>query len=173
VCRDVWALHLSFLPEPVPAKPSGQTQRVDEAKNATPPVGGPEKEKQDAVEKSEEEGSSSSSSSDENDDPFLKALMRENSESPSSSDTSEVEDEDPKLSANKKEGLSRKQLRRYEGPRSTISVLMLACWIMRVPVMYRDFIMSVCALNHTSLNELKVFFTSGSLGLTSFPTSIR
>jgi RNA polymerase I-specific transcription initiation factor RRN7 len=138
VCKDVWALHLSLLPESVPAKPSGLTQGTNDAKNETTLLGVPENEE---VERNEEEGSSSSSSSDENDDPVLKALMRQNSESPSSSNSSE--DEDLKPSPNKKEGLSRKHLKRHEGPRSTISVLMVACWIMRIPVMYRDFVMSV------------------------------
>lgn len=89
--------------------------------------------------------SSESSSSEEEDDNELddemERLLRENSEASSSS---EGEDELQPSVASAPAGSKRRKgkdvNRLYESPAANISVLMVACWTMRVPVMYMDFI---------------------------------
>ena len=76
--------------------------------------------------------------SEEEYDSELEALLRENS-NVSSSDS---EDEGPRDS--NEDGESKGKARRkgrgvYESPASTIAVLIVACWTLRIPVMYRDF----------------------------------
>ena len=78
------------------------------------------------------------------DDPELAAMLRENSIASSSSED-EDEGEGGAGSADKPNSQPRKHRgpgsrRKYEAPPSTIAVLALACWILRVPAMYLDFI---------------------------------
>jgi len=68
----------------------------------------------------------------EEEDSELEALMRENSELSSSSD--ETERQDKPLRKGKRKGRPVQ-----EGAVSTIAVLVLGCWTLRIPVMYRDF----------------------------------
>jgi RNA polymerase I-specific transcription initiation factor RRN7 len=81
-------------------------------------------------------GSQSSSSSSEQEDPELAELLRENSELSSS-------DEDKgKAHASQKHGVqsSYRFVGTYDRPVNCIAVLVVACWTMRLPVMYKDFI---------------------------------
>ena len=73
--------------------------------------------------------------------------MRENSETPSEE---EAEDDEihkkqraEAFAATRKR---RKTFGQYDGPASTLSVLVVACWTLRLPVMYVDFIRSVDTL---------------------------
>jgi RNA polymerase I-specific transcription initiation factor RRN7 len=95
LCRDIWALHLSLLPNPPP----------------------------DHSEKGEE---SEGSSSDENGESDADHPLGVNSGSDSSLSPSKTKHWKPN--------------RKYDGLASTIAVLALACWTMRLPVLYRDFI---------------------------------
>ena len=78
------------------------------------------------------------------DDPELAAMLLENSIASSSSED-EDEGEGGAGSADKPNSQPRKHRgpgsrRKYEAPPSTIAVLALACWILRVPAMYLDLI---------------------------------
>ena len=127
ICRDVWALHLSLLPNPPPAEPylyaldqAGQTQPVEDAERER----GTQDAGPDPLEEREEEeeakdpdddgpadednasgasgsGSGSSEEDEEELDPELEKLLRENSEAPSSS---EGEDDAGALSARRGAG---------------------------------------------------------------------
>ncbi|KAI9063267.1 hypothetical protein FKP32DRAFT_1572264 [Trametes sanguinea] len=163
ICRDVWALHLSLLPNPPSPEPLLHEQdaagdgepssKGPSASRRTPrPNEGSDSDEATDVEEHDEEhdqgqSSSSSSSSDsesesesESDGPQhdseLEELMRANSETPSS-------EEDERENAPRPKPPPRKRKRRtfgqYEAPASTVSCLVLACWTLRIPVMYMDF----------------------------------
>ncbi|KAF8913979.1 hypothetical protein CPB84DRAFT_1758069 [Gymnopilus junonius] len=128
ICRDIWALNLALLPDPPPAEPyhhahdDPSAQDGDEcgleAKQDSEHGGSDEEEKLEA---------------DEEEDSELEALMRENSEISSSSD-----DEMPHAGAGLRYRKGRGRVA-YESPMSTIAVLVVACWTMRIPVLYCDF----------------------------------
>lgn len=72
----------------------------------------------------------------------LEALMRENSDFSSSSSSDEKRAAIP--STKKRGKAKRKQGRSsYDRPVSTLAVLVVACWMIKVPAMYRDFTWSV------------------------------
>lgn len=163
MCRDLWALHLNLLPHPPPAEPylyaceqfGGKPRQSDPSQSLNKPnedgeeIPNSSSDEETRVDDPESHKSSASSSSsneneedeedeeEEEEDPELEKLLRENSETPSSS-----EDEDqprPKpLPDSKKKG--REVHRGYDTSAGNISVLMLACWTLRLPVMYMDFI---------------------------------
>lgn len=82
------------------------------------------------------DGSQSSSSSSEEEDPELVELLRENSELSSSDDDKE------KGHAPQKQAVQSNYrfVDAYDRPVNSIVVLVVACWTMRLPVMYKDFI---------------------------------
>ena len=119
VCRDVWALHLSLLPRP--------------------PVS--EEEVYGDVEEDGSDGESSSSSrssgsSESSQDTLLAELMGE--VSGSSSGTDDGADGGGKGKERAPRWVSARN--RYEKPVGNVAVLMVACWVMRVPVMYGDIV---------------------------------
>lgn len=155
ICRDIWALHLSLLPNPPPVEPyynavgdeDTPTKEEDIAHNRSPLT--PDTREPTPREKAKSEDPSSSSSSDESDtpeaelepdedhDPELAQLLRENSEYSSSSDEEDQDDAERVPEVTKKR--KRHGRHRFEGPASAIAVLMVACWTLRIPVLYRDF----------------------------------
>jgi RNA polymerase I-specific transcription initiation factor RRN7 len=153
ICRDIWTIHLSLLPNPPPAEPyfhlqETQCETQTNIQKATIPNSKRTQTLPDEGKTSREEdehGSSESSSEDEEDeeDPEMAQLLRENSASGSSDDDGVV---DPALKRSEnstrrawKKGL----LSRYDSPASNVAVLMLACWTMRIPVICADFRKSV------------------------------
>ena len=154
VCRDLWALHLSLLPDPPPAEPylhaqeNVGTDRGDaEDAGEQPPSSLPsegfssrldsdqEAGSGDESGRNEEEGKQSlNNDEEEEEDSELEALMRENSDLSSSSDEDETQGEPLPKKQGKRKGKSVE-----ESPVSTIAVLVLGCWTLRIPVMYRDF----------------------------------
>ncbi|EJF61215.1 hypothetical protein DICSQDRAFT_61315 [Dichomitus squalens LYAD-421 SS1] len=165
ICRDIWALHLSLLPNPPVAepllylqdglgpsssKPSAKLEREQRGKDSD----GHESEHSKKSEMTAD-SSSSDSSSDFDYDSGLDELMRENSATPSSS---EQEDEgNPK----KRKGpvpitSKRPTFSRHDTPASTISVLVVACWTLRLPVMYIDFIRIIESYDLPYLDALRL-----------------
>jgi RNA polymerase I-specific transcription initiation factor RRN7 len=65
----------------------------------------------------------------------LEALMQENSDILDSSD----EEDDDLVPAGVDKPSKSKGRFAYESPASTIAVLVVGCWTLRIPVMYRDF----------------------------------
>jgi len=94
------------------------------------------------------------SSDDEGDDSGLEALMRENSEYSSSSESESSQNGESDGSTKKKGQLKRRSRSRssYETPVNTIAVLVVVCWMMRVPMMYRDFYKCVCSFRWSTIN---------------------
>lgn len=143
VCRDIWALHLALLPHPPPAEPYhcaveqyGGAKEQQQTSSSDPRASGGTDKKDEDLSKDLE--SPSSSSSDEDEDPDMERLLRENSEASSSSeDEEEAQLRQPKAvegAKRSKSGLNRG----YDSPAGNIAVLMLACWTLRIPVMYMD-----------------------------------
>ncbi|OAX44565.1 hypothetical protein K503DRAFT_678715 [Rhizopogon vinicolor AM-OR11-026] len=139
VCRDTWMLHLNLLPRPPPAEPYHhlREQRGIDSKAGDTKLSlenAEESKSDDDVDVNERQSSSSSS---EEEDTELVELLRENSEF-SSSD----EDKDHDSRYTTKQGLqqSYRFIDTYDRPVNCIAVLIVACWAMRLPVMYKDFI---------------------------------
>jgi len=63
-------------------------------------------------------------------------LLRENSASSSSDDDSIV---DPVSKPSTRKAAKKGLLNRYDSPASNVAVLLVACWMMRIPVMCADF----------------------------------
>ena len=147
-------MHLSLLPDPLPAEPLHGAQPAAEVpstkkdastREKSPPEGesGDEAEEENAARRSSSETSSSSSDDDGDEDPEMAELMRQAEESPSSSEN-EDEQED---GAHKKVPAHRKKKsrfgRKYDMPVNNLAVLVVACWTLRLPVTYMDFIRHV------------------------------
>lgn len=76
----------------------------------------------------------SDSDAQEDEDPYLRALLRENSEVESSSGEEGSGELKPQVRTKKRDP------RKYEGPVSTIAVLVVSLWTLRIPVLYRDLV---------------------------------
>lgn len=142
MCRDIWSLHLSLLKNP-PIQDS--EENVSRSK---------EQQVAENTRKEDENRTSSSSDSDSDDngerkkelleqDEDMEKLMQENSDLDSSS-----EDEPGEGEETQGPGVLRDNPRKRswthphfaENPQHNIAVLMVACWTLRLPVLYRDFI---------------------------------
>lgn len=164
ICRDVWALHLDTLPSPPPPEPilhaedlaGGPSQsRARDSARADEEEDKEESDKEDSGEEDELKASSAKSSSDSDsssDDedarkksapPIaeLDAALAELSERSSSSGSGD-EDAGPSTAppAHAKKRTRHADLAAREGPLSTLVVLLLACWFLRLPVMYQDIV---------------------------------
>lgn len=151
VCRDIWTLHLSLLPDPLPAEPLHSAEPATEVPSThkdgekSPPAGGSgdEAEDENTVRGSNSETSSSSSDDEDDEDPQMAELMRQAEESPSSSE----DDDEQGGDAHKKVPAHRKKKsrfgRKYDMPVNNLVVHVLACWTLRLPVTYMDFIRHV------------------------------
>ena len=144
ICRDIWALHLSLLPNPPPPEPyifaqanrDGAEDDVDETTITNLPELKPESEGQSWLPGEELGQTADYQDSEKDDDSDLEDLMRENSELSCSSEDPGQENQ---LRVTKETGKNRARYA-YEGPASTIAVLVVASWILRIPVLYRDFL---------------------------------
>ncbi|TFY55318.1 hypothetical protein EVJ58_g8323 [Rhodofomes roseus] len=179
VCRDVWALHLSLLPVPPPAEPLSATQaqsdtpssKPDQSTHDTSPSregsgdeAGPEKTAEPA------NSESSSSSSDEEDDPEMVELMRQAEEASSSSS----EDDEGGEGAQKKVPASRTKTkfgRKYDLPVNNLAVLVVACWTLRLPATYMDFVRLVEGYDLPYLDPVRLLPESLTTHLTKHTKS--
>ncbi|KAJ6485144.1 hypothetical protein C8R47DRAFT_549538 [Mycena vitilis] len=130
VCRDLWALHLSLLRDPPPGEASLAAQESDEDIDADPSASTPKREDNNPLPDFEEAQAASSGE----DDPELDDLLAENSATESSSDGEDEADIKPMPPAAK----SKHGLHKYDQPANTLAVIVLACWTLRVPILYRD-----------------------------------
>ncbi|PCH41046.1 hypothetical protein WOLCODRAFT_118149 [Wolfiporia cocos MD-104 SS10] len=158
VCRDVWTLHLSLLPNPPPAEPLYFAEDRQDAKPAEDTLGLQKSSPPEDPESKDHAEDKQNDLGNEEDDPEMAKLMRENSETPLSS-----EDETTKVHLYSR----RKQLRKmYDTPASNIAVLMVACWTLRLPVMYMDFIRLIEAYKLPYLEPLRFLPVSMTSHLT-------
>ena len=73
-------------------------------------------------------------------DAEIDQLLRENSESSDESD----DEESSRMPINVSAVRKTKGVPPEEGPASTVAVLVVTCWLLRIPVMYQDFARYVC-----------------------------
>ncbi|KAK1236484.1 hypothetical protein PQX77_000261 [Marasmius sp. AFHP31] len=143
VCRDVWALHLSLLPDPPPAEPYHHARQQQEPNQSNEPSSargdGSASATQDAPHDSSSDNGNDEGPHDpdqsDTEDPELAEILRQNSESESDSDD-EADDEE----VDKPETIPRRRRNHsaYEAPANNLAVLMIACWTLRIPLLYRD-----------------------------------
>ncbi|KAF9055428.1 hypothetical protein BDZ89DRAFT_975877 [Hymenopellis radicata] len=148
VCKDLWALNLTLLPEHPPPEPYYYVhgESIDTVNAAKDEDG----EKFSAPENSE----------DAEDDPIVAALEADTSsdEEEASSDTSDP----PNVDRRKRSP----DLNKYRSLASTIAVLALACWMLRIPIMYSDLISAIEAYELPYLDSAKFIPSSMVVHLT-------
>ncbi|KAG9016882.1 hypothetical protein FRB93_009412 [Tulasnella sp. JGI-2019a] len=167
LCRDIWALHLSLLPTPPHPAPMDEANKVkkdghDEGHSEVE-VPRPQPGNQSGEDEEGSDGSSSDSSatSDEDEeappkprldpDPQMVKLLQEASDSESTRSRSSS------LSRSSSPGLGKAVFRRrFASPAANIAVLFVACWTLRVPVTYMDFIKLIESYELPYLNPLKL-----------------
>ncbi|KAF8812522.1 hypothetical protein BYT27DRAFT_7252044 [Phlegmacium glaucopus] len=122
ICKDLWALYLTLLPNPPPAEPYLHAQENQEGDEDID-IGAANQPQESKV-----------NDEDLENELELEALMQENSDIYSSDE----DGEDLITTDNTKPGKYKRGLA-YESPASTIAVLVVGCWTLRIPVMYRNF----------------------------------
>ncbi|KAF8529135.1 hypothetical protein BU17DRAFT_36968 [Hysterangium stoloniferum] len=157
ICKDIWALHLSLLPRPPDPEwamneahqghgdptgsASGSDSGPDDQGDWTLRDDGDKGEKQD--EKDETEA-------------ILDDLLKEAEATPGSDGDT---DSDGGTRANRKGNRTapeKKKRNTYEAPAGNIAVLMMGCWTIRLPVMYRDFVRLIEAYKLPYLDGVRV-----------------
>ncbi|KAJ7068357.1 hypothetical protein C8F01DRAFT_1117873 [Mycena amicta] len=145
VCRDIWTLHLSLLRYPIPdeiAEDSGEEDLDLEQPDTLPPIA-----EESPVAKT------LSSDADTDDDPENDAeidqLLAENSESESDG----PDDAAIPLGEKKRRSNGR---HRYELAHNTLAIIVLACWTLRIPILYRDLLALVQSYELPYLDPLRI-----------------
>ncbi len=138
-------MHLSLMQSP-PVEPFLQSQAQDdpekEARADVKPMNG------EGIGKTEDEGDDASSSSshatggEEEEDEAMAELLRQNSETDSSDD----EDRRKPVAGMATASNRKKRWIKDDTPIVNIAILVTACWHLRVPIIYMDFIKSVLGL---------------------------
>ena len=141
ICRDTWAMHLSLLNPP----PSTERYNHDKGEHSLEKhadiqdVKGEVPLKQEFVESElghaqfGEDGTSSSSEDEIEGIPGMNELLQE-----AESDSSDEEDE-ATLPRQQPDKLTlRKEWQKEDSPAGNIAVLIHTCWVMRLPIIYKD-----------------------------------
>jgi RNA polymerase I-specific transcription initiation factor RRN7 len=142
-CRDVWALHLRLLDGAAPPLPDADLDVDGDARAGLAVKEEKGKDKEAAGGDGEDDGDSNSGSDDggsDASDPDMHSLMDELEASASSSDD---ENADRRADRENARPATRGRRRRHsvaETPAAGLAVIVLACWTLRVPVTYPDFI---------------------------------
>ncbi|KAL5508308.1 hypothetical protein ACEPAH_5927 [Sanghuangporus vaninii] len=186
VCRDTWALHLSLLSSPPPPEPllhaqqhgDGDVQKPDFVQKAKSSLRKETKEDRNIDEAENVSESSDTDSSSAPDDggsdegsPRMDDLMREASEV----ETSESDEEDRGRGPShvQAKGISQRRTgMRWRGdddsPAATICILVHSCWLMRIPVIYKDFISLIETYTLPYLDPIRLFPQSLTRHLTKY-----
>ncbi|PBK72694.1 hypothetical protein ARMSODRAFT_953094 [Armillaria solidipes] len=137
ICRDIWALNLTLLPEHPPPEPYHYVH----GENA----GSQDDDDQDP--------SSDENDEDGDEDGILATLQADTSSEsePEGEDGDGVGRGEPKQTRKKRSP----DLNKYRSVTSTIAVLMLACWTIRIPVMFRDFVSAIEAYDLPYLDPVR------------------
>ncbi|KAI6047398.1 hypothetical protein EDC04DRAFT_2864473 [Pisolithus marmoratus] len=157
ICRDLWALHLTLIRDPPPAEP---LQYAQETKG---PMLGMHNDLSDAkVFGDDQQNSDARHSSDEDStDSELEALLQENSESSTAS-----EDEDQHARKKYHVKLGTRFVGHSDRPENTIAVLVLACWTIRLPLVYMDIINAIEGYSVPYLDHVRLLPSSLTCHLT-------
>ncbi|KAL5530670.1 hypothetical protein ACEPAF_6928 [Sanghuangporus sanghuang] len=185
VCRDTWALHLSLLPSPPPPEPFIHAQQHDDdvqkpdfaQKAKSSPREETKKDRNideaENVSKSPDTDSSSAPDDEGSDEesPRMDDLMKEASEAEASE--SDEEDRGRGPSHGQAKGISQRRTgMRWRGdddsPAATICVLVHSCWLMRIPVIYKDFISLIETYTLPYLDPIRLFPQSLTRHLTKY-----
>ncbi|KAJ7094679.1 hypothetical protein B0H15DRAFT_775984 [Mycena belliarum] len=151
VCRDLWALHLSLLRNGLPTEPDLAAHESDESPEAENPTASTPDGKTESPPPGFEDPKAAASSDGETDgddaehDPELDELLAENSASESSSEGEDEVDPKPMPPAAKSKHSGR---HKYEQPANTLAVIVLACWTLRIPILYRDLTRQVAGFSY-------------------------
>ncbi|EJD53598.1 hypothetical protein AURDEDRAFT_141641 [Auricularia subglabra TFB-10046 SS5] len=139
VCRDVWALNLASLPEPPPPEP--YLHAAGESAPA-PPDADTQHSKPPSDAGAESEDGDDSESQDEEDETeaAIRKLMEGVSESEDESDDGDKEANVETKRSARAEKRRKRDRTYYHIPAGNIAVLVIACWLLRVPVTYMDFV---------------------------------
>ncbi|KAH9899892.1 hypothetical protein C8Q73DRAFT_638114 [Cubamyces lactineus] len=177
ICRDVWALNLALLPNPPSPEPllheqdtAGPTSSPSKgnqparksprpSENSDDDGTATDRDDNDKDEDADDDRSSRSSSSESesdgsDEDSELDELMRENSETSSSDEEGNGGTPKPRPAARTRK--KRRTFGLYEVPASTLSCLVLACWTLRLPTMYMDFVKLVESYDLPYLDALRL-----------------
>ncbi|KIM68791.1 hypothetical protein SCLCIDRAFT_13532 [Scleroderma citrinum Foug A] len=141
ICRDLWALHLSAIPNPPPPEPFHHIQDMNSGATT---LGGHVAKDTDGWQQNDAQPNARTSSFRDEDgvDAELEALLQESSEVSSTDlDSSEEEHPLPRQKLHVKRSGSCAGY--FDPPDSTIAILVLACWTIRVPVVYMDFVSAI------------------------------
>ncbi|TFK75826.1 hypothetical protein BDN72DRAFT_954379 [Pluteus cervinus] len=149
ICRDIWALHTSCLSNPLPAEPlehmlqerDQQTVDLLKTQNSSSRPLSPHTPK---------DSETGSGSDEEDTDSEMASLLRRNSETESSSS-----EDESKVVSDFPQG-RKKRTQEYEKPISTLATLVVACWTLRIPIIYQDLLREVAAYHVPYLNGLQV-----------------
>ena len=146
ICRDLWALHLSLLPSPPPPEPLLHKQAID-GHHPSDGVSRSADSKKSKLSPSADDkkefgmgeispGQCNANTDDSEEDSETDELLLLLSESSSSED--DRDDDDSRQPHAKLEG--RGQTFVQNGPASNVALLMVACWTLRLPIIYMDLI---------------------------------
>jgi len=143
ICRDLWTLHLSLLPSPPPPEPllHQQATRGHVGEHASEEI-----DTQGEKASPELSDARSPEGDDFENNTGVDELLRALSESSSSEDDKNESQGQPRpkpeSSGRKLEPFGR------NSPASNIALLMVACWTLRLPVMYLDLIRLACRMEY-------------------------
>ncbi|ELU41690.1 hypothetical protein AG1IA_04282 [Rhizoctonia solani AG-1 IA] len=157
VCRTIWLLALDVLPQPPPPQPwlyaqtDGSSERGGSAQEVLPL--GEFSEAQTPEDTDEPEGLSDDEADIEAQmNQEIENLLREASETDSNPDIKKMDASEGQRAYNKN---TRYTL--YDSTAANISILVLTCWWLRVPVIYSDFVSTSSSEKH---GETLVFSTT-------------
>ncbi|KAF7301745.1 hypothetical protein MIND_00740100 [Mycena indigotica] len=133
VCKDIWTLHLSLLRDSIPeefAEGSSEEEEVDPATTHS-------QEQSIQMEEIHVNPETKQSSSDDDNDAEIDQLLAENSQSESDSEG------DPDVvptttTTSRSKGQRNRGRHKHDRAYSTLAILVLACWTLRIPILYRD-----------------------------------
>ncbi|KAH9062691.1 hypothetical protein EDB87DRAFT_1673690 [Lactarius vividus] len=153
ICRDLWALHLSLLPSPPPPEPllhkqatrghpnDGSSKSADskENKKSSPTADDENAAETGKISSGQSKANTSSESDDSDEDSEIDELLLLFSESSLSGD--DGGDDDSSRPLPKLEGSGQKfDTFVRNGPASNVTLLVVACWTLRLPIIYMDLI---------------------------------
>ncbi|KAG8218582.1 hypothetical protein J3R82DRAFT_4223 [Butyriboletus roseoflavus] len=173
ICRDLWVLHLDLVPSPPPAEPFHYTREQEGLQRGPEQIGRRDR----CQSRPENDGdihppksavpvpdTDCSSSEDELLAPEIAVLLEENSEVSSSDDGSSGGE--PRARNNMHTPSKNPFVSRADRPENTIAVLVLACWTIRLPVVYMDFINAIESHSLPYLDHVRFFPPSLTCHLT-------
>ncbi|KAJ7713757.1 hypothetical protein DFH07DRAFT_863726 [Mycena maculata] len=137
VCRDLWALHLSLLRSPPPPEPYLAAQEQDGAPPDSNEAKVDSNSDDEVPPSSDDEDPDQKDEDEEKTDAELEELLAENSAS-SSSDAEDEEAGESKPKPQPKRPGWHEHDRTRARATSTLAVLVVACWTLRFPILYRD-----------------------------------